>query len=139
MEDVITDSAGRLLCSTIMPDHVHLLLQLGERLTVGQVVGKVKALSRAALSEHRASWQRDFFEHRLRPEDPTESYARYVFLNPYRGGLLDRRRVWPMWGVGRGVEFDFFAMLEDGRYPPTEWLDEDISVSGLSVDCVGAD
>ncbi len=34
------DGDLRRLCSTIMPDHVHLLFELGERLTVSQVMGK---------------------------------------------------------------------------------------------------
>ncbi|WP_157693640.1 transposase [Opitutus sp. GAS368] len=34
---------GTLLAGTIMPDHIHLLLELGVRLTVSQVVAKIKA------------------------------------------------------------------------------------------------
>ena len=137
--DTIIDDAGRLLCSTIMPDHVHLLLELGGRLTVGQLIGKLKALSRPALAAEGAAWQRDFFEHRLRPDDPANAYARYVFLNPYRAALLDRRSVWPWWVLGTGVEFDFTAMLDCGQYPPTEWLGEDLSVSGLCAERLGPD
>ena len=122
---VLKDNVGRLLCSTIMPDHIHLLMELGNGLTIGQIVGKLKALSRAALASCETAWQRDFIEHRLRPDAPANAYARYIFMNPYRVSLLNRRAVWPWWRLGANVAFDFMALLEEGTYPPAEWLAED--------------
>jgi len=111
-----------LLCGTIMPDHVHLLAALTEKLSIGQVVGKFKSLTRSFLSQHGMCWQRNYFEHRLRPDDRVSHYARYIFLNPYRAGLVSRKTEWPYWIHYANIAFDFMVFLEDRRYPPEEWL-----------------
>jgi len=43
-----------LIAACVMPDHVHLLFKLGSRLEVGQVIGKIKTLSRLRT---KADWQ----------------------------------------------------------------------------------
>src|SRR5437773_2017091 len=43
------DGTWRERCSTIMPDHVHLLVVLGERLTLGKAIARLKGKSAAAL------------------------------------------------------------------------------------------
>jgi len=57
-----------LFAATLMPDHVHLLFALGERLQVGQVIGKIKALSRKHTNADWR-WQDESFEHQLRHND----------------------------------------------------------------------
>ena len=163
----------RRLCSTIMPDHIHLLFELGERLTVSQIVGKFKTLSQrvenveaapaqtavaasgaptmgqpagrlnggAALAQTAAQgavacrWQRNFFEHRLRPGEPANNYARYIFMNPYRAGLIGPRAVWPHWRFESTAQFDFLQMLDKGRFPPPVWFtiesDEQLLPTGV--------
>ena len=54
-----------LNCATIMADHLHLVFRLGCRLTVGQVIGKFKSKTKQLVS-----WQRDFYEHQIRPDEP---------------------------------------------------------------------
>jgi putative transposase len=120
-----------------MPDHLHALFVLKDHLSVGQVVGKLKACSRPALLESRAKWQRDFFEHRLRPDDEANDFARYVFLNPYRAGLLARRAEWSYWLRKEDVDFDFLSMLDEGRFPPSEWLTLGTEQLGLQADRIG--
>jgi putative transposase len=88
------DGDMELLAHTIMPDHVHILAALCGRLTVSQAVGKLKAPTKPALRSAGATWQENFFEHRLRPEDAAGAYARYIFLNPYRARLIPRIEVW---------------------------------------------
>lgn len=128
-----------LFCGTIMPDHVHLLVALKEKLSIGQVVGKFKSLTRNFLSEHGIRWQRNFFEHRLRPDDRTSHYARYIFLNPYRAGLVQRKTEWPFWMHYANVDFDFMVFLEDGRYPPAEWLKAPLETLGVNPQYMGND
>ena len=120
-----------LLAGTVMPDHGHILFQLGERLNLGRVVAKFKTLTR----HDGFQWQANFFEHRLRPDESEGQFARYIFMNPYRAKILGRRSVWPWWVVGRSLtSWDFGAMLEEGLYPPAEWLD---APEPLSPDVVG--
>lgn len=139
MNEVFCGADGRLLCATIMPDHIHALFELGGRLDVGQLVGKFKARTKACMTAYCVTWQRDFFEHRLRPEEPGSEYARYIFMNPYRAGLIERRAVWPWWRAGKVVDFDFMAHLDEGLYPPAEWIEEPLSASGLRQADMGPD
>ena len=126
LNDVITalfvppDAA--LLCATLMPDHVHLLLILGSRLSLARLIAKFKAQSRRILPPG-AAWQRNFFEHRLRVDEPTNDYARYIFLNPYRQRLLKPGDRWPQWIAGNGANFDFLYQLDADGCPPRTWLE----------------
>ncbi|MCX7008727.1 MAG: transposase [Kiritimatiellaeota bacterium] len=93
-QTLTTDGDVLLECATIMPDHLHALLVLGPRLQLGRVIAKLKALTRGTLLANDFVWQRDFFEHHLRANEHPSPFARYIFLNPYRAGLLERRAVW---------------------------------------------
>ena len=129
----------RLLCVTIMPDHAHLLFELGERLALDRVVAKLKARTSQPLRQASAAWQANFHEHLLRVEEPNKGYARYIFLNPYRKPLVPRKSTWPWWRVGMGVDFDFVALLEEGKYPPADWLAATHDELGLRAEDVGND
>jgi putative transposase len=67
--------------AVIMPDHLHMLLLVGAKMTVGQVVGRMKAKTRGVLLAAGLGWQSNFYEHRLRPDDSVEDVLRYIFLN----------------------------------------------------------
>ena len=41
------------------------------------------------------SWQRDFFEHRLRKDESFRQKADYILLNPVRAGLTRNPNDWP--------------------------------------------
>lgn len=104
-----------------MPDHVHLLFTLGERLTVGQVMAKFKNLAR---DSGRVAWRwlDDGFEHRLRAEESAEDYAFYIFMNPYRARLILTSETWPGWQCPDHLQFRFTQHLGSDRHPPLEWL-----------------
>jgi putative transposase len=114
---------GMLLAATIMPDHVHLLLTLGARLTVSQVVAKTKAVVTRA--HPSVQWQLNFFEHRLR-DLPTaaESFAFYLFMNPYPANLCRLDETWPGWMPSRQIRWSFEDKLREGQFPHVEWLSE---------------
>ena len=126
-------------CSTVMPDHLHLLGRLGARLSLGQIVGKLKALTKSLLTAHKTGWQANFFEHRLRPDEPWDCYAFYVFLNPYRTSLIDAHQAWPWWWRSSDVSFDFESMLRPDGTPPDEWVGWDAERMGLRPESVGSD
>ncbi len=134
-----SDGDVNLLCATIMPDHFHLLFVLGTRLTLHRVVGKMKGLTEKSLRRAGARWQKNFHEHRLRPDELAESFGRYVFMNPYRAGLLGRRTSWQYWLKGHDFEPSWLTMLEDGSYPPGEWLTESLETMGVYAEAVGED
>jgi REP element-mobilizing transposase RayT len=139
VKDMVTDKDIILYCATVMPDHVHLLFSLPETLELSKVIGKFKTLSRKSRAGFDMHWQANYFEHRLRPDELCNDYARYIFLNPYRAGLIERRMEWPYWIFGADVDFNFLCFLEEGKYPPIEWLAADIEKLGLKNDFVGND
>ena len=113
---------GTVLAATVMPDHIHLLLTLGTRLTVSQVVAKTKA---AVTRAHPfVQWQLNFFEHQLRDTSDAESFAFYLFMNPYMAGLCHLDETWPGWVPSTQVRWSFEEKLRDGRFPHAEWLSE---------------
>jgi REP element-mobilizing transposase RayT len=119
----IHDGDGELLAATIMPDHLHVLFALGTRLTLSQVMGKLKTLAR---SQGRAPWhwQENGFEHRLRADEAAEDYAFYVFMNPYRAHLLPVTQSWPWWICPDPTRFRFLSRLGPDGTPPGPWLGE---------------
>jgi REP element-mobilizing transposase RayT len=97
-----------LIAATVMPDHFHILLTLGDRLSVGQVAGKMKALAR---EQGKAAWQ-----------ESTEDYAFYIFMNPYRAGMCPLNSSWPWWHCPQPRQFQFLAALDQLKAMPSEWL-----------------
>ena len=110
----------RLLAATLMPDHVHMLFELGARLSLDRVVAKWKARVRPVLGGD--SWQANYFEHRLRPEESAERYAWYIFMNPYRAGLVTSDEVWRGWWPEPAVAWELLAAARPGPCPQPEWL-----------------
>jgi REP element-mobilizing transposase RayT len=107
--------------ATVMPDHVHLLLTLGSRLRLGQVMGKLKTLSRKQ-GETTWRWLDDGFEHQLRDMESMEDYGFYIFMNPYRAGLCPLTARWPWWLCRQPSLFRFLAARDQNQAVPSEWL-----------------
>jgi putative transposase len=124
-----------LSCATIMPDHMHIVFTLDKRLSLARLVAKAKGLTAHALEESGARWQANYYEHRLRPDEKILPYLRYIFMNPYRAGLIERNVVWPHWIAGDGCE-EMTGMLEDGLYPPEVWMtgEEELSEKAVGRD-----
>lgn len=104
-----------------MPDHIHLLVTLGSRLTLGQAIGRLKTKTRAALAEANLIWQGNYYEHHLRPDDLSEDVIRYIFLNPYRAKLLPINERYPWTWLG-AEEQNWFMPMTDVERPFPEWL-----------------
>jgi hypothetical protein len=86
------------------------------------------------MPDRAVTWQANYFEHRLRPDDANSPYARYMFLNPYRAGLIPADHPWPWWRAWD--DFDFMAALSDGG-PPVEWLSQSLKDLGIIPETVG--
>lgn len=111
---------------TVMPDHVHWMLQLGNRLSLGSVLGRLKSHTRLELARVGHHWQRDFFERRLREPESIQDYSRYIFMNPYRAGLLSLGATWAGWWCPRPEQMEFLTQLNPDGSVPREWMgDED--------------
>lgn len=113
---------GAVLAVTMMPDHVHVLFVLGERLDLGRCVSRWKTVGRQA-SGYAGEWQRDFWERRVRNEESREDYGLYIFLNPYRARLLTSDEPWQWWWAPEPELFRFTTMLGKQGEPLAEWID----------------
>jgi REP element-mobilizing transposase RayT len=116
------ENRGLVLAATVMPDHVHILFELSDTLTVGQTVARWKTAMRKVVG-YAESFQRDFWEHRLRKKEEVEDYALYVFLNPYRARLLPVDSTWAAWWAPVPRMFKFTAALDASGAPPREWIE----------------
>ncbi len=128
------DAAGdfSLIVTVVMPDHAHLLFTLGERLSLNRVMAKFKASTRRS-AKADWWWQENGFEHRLRPEESAENYAFYMFMNPYRAGLINMRKAWSGWICPQPEGLIFSQGLDADGAPPAEWLEESKRVAGRIV------
>ena len=93
-----------VVCSlawVIMPDHVHWLFQLGERMDLSAAVIRFKACSARRVNEHLnrqgALWQKSFYDHALRKDEDVRGIARYIVANPLRAGLVENIGDYPLW------------------------------------------
>jgi putative transposase len=121
----------RLHAACVMPDHVHILFTLGTRLSIGQVMGKFKTLAHRSVTAEW-SWQPNGYEHRLRASDSEEDYAFYMFMNPYRAGLVPMNAAWSAWICSEPRRYGFIKALNADGSPPPEWLNEPNRISSPS-------
>jgi REP element-mobilizing transposase RayT len=86
---------AKTLAFVVMPDHLHWLMELGNKVPLSVCMRNVKTLS--ALRIGRPIWQSGFHDHALRQEEDLPSVARYVVSNPVRAGLVVRTGQYPHW------------------------------------------
>ena len=88
-------------CWVLMPDHVHLLLQLqdGENLrdALQHLKGRSAHTINKACKRRGPLWQKSFFDRALRRDEDRLAIARYIVANPLRAGLLKRIGDCPYW------------------------------------------
>ena len=96
-----SERASRVLAWVLMPDHCHLLVQLGDDESLSRWAGRTKAAMSRALhvagAEARPVWTKGFHDRALRADDDLLAMARYIVLNPVRAGLVERVGMYPYW------------------------------------------
>ena len=92
-----------MLAWVLIPDHVHWLLQLGEKCGLSLVVNRLKSASgrqaNRVLDRRGPFWQKAFHDHALREEEDLRKVARYMVANPLRAGLVDTINDYPFWNA----------------------------------------
>ena len=74
--------------AVVMPDHVHLLLCLGSEAELAAGMRLFKGRVTPELRRSGLKWQEGFFEHRLRETEDVLPVFLYIYLNPYKAGLI---------------------------------------------------
>ena len=122
------DHTWQLRSAIVLPDHLHVLAILGERLTLGQSVGRLKAKTKASLRATSATSiaspiasKRDFYDYCVRPDENRLALVPYIFLNPYRASLCATGDRWPCYHC-RESDWSWFKDQLDAERPVPEWL-----------------
>ena len=90
-----------LLAYTVMPDHVHLLVQgQDERANAVRLVQRCKQGPRFRYKRETGDhlWLPSFFDRVVRRDDDAVEIAAYVLANPVRAGLMPSSAAWPYSG-----------------------------------------
>jgi len=82
----------QFIAAVAMPDHLHVLALMPPGTRIGRMVAGWK---RFTARKHRVTWQRDFFEHRLRHGEHVAAKREYLRMNPVRAGLVTMPDAWP--------------------------------------------
>lgn len=94
---------AKMLVWVLMPDHLHGMVQLGERDELGTVVNRLKSASarhtNGALCRTGGVWTRAYHDHALRRDEDLAGVARYVIANPVRAGLVTQVGNYPFWNA----------------------------------------
>lgn len=107
-----------LLAYCILPDHIHLLMQLpDETCNFSYQIREIKRLVtldlQKELSQHPLRvWQNRFWEHTIRDEKDLERHLDYICFNPVKHGYVDDPVTWP-WSSC--PEMESFGILSTAR------------------------
>ena len=99
---------ARLIAFALMPDHVHLLVEITD-LNLIDAVSRWKAYTTTLFRRAGSAgplWQRSFYDHGIRKQEDLFQAAAYIVDNPRRAGLPNREKfAWSIWEQGPGVGF----------------------------------
>ena len=115
------EQAMQLRCATFMPDHMHLLVTLGQTANLSSVVRLFKGRMTALLRQQQATWQPNYFDHRLLPDEVRLPTFLYIFLNSYRKKLIAVDQQWSGYYCAPD-DWAWFGSLTNEDCPVPEWL-----------------
>lgn len=109
-------------CGAIMPDHIHLLVELGPDRRLADCIRLCKGRLATILRKAGLGWQEGYYEHRMREqEDPLPVFL-YIYLNPYRADLLAINYKWPGYFCAP-ADWKWFSSLTAQDLPHPQWLE----------------
>ena len=106
-------------CHVVMPDHLHALIVLGNRLPLARTIQRLKAKTSSGLNSAGLAWERGFFDHKLRADEPVGPVFRYIYLNPYRANLIPNSERWPHYHCA-AEDWQWFSQQLDRELPIPE-------------------
>ena len=79
-----TDNLWITRSVVVMPDHIHLLVELKEFGNLSDAIRLFKGRTAVSLRSHRLKWQRGYFDHCLRASEDALPIFLYLFLTRIR-------------------------------------------------------
>ena len=96
-----TDERLQWICVMVMPDHVHIVFQLGNKQTLFRLIQSLKRYTARQINKHLARsgslWQENYYEHGIRRDESLNKIVRYCYENPVRKGLVEHAKDYPYW------------------------------------------
>ncbi len=121
LQGLEAEGAWRLNAAVVMPDHVHILATIGESSSLAGAVRLFKGRLTPLLRKGGLRWQQAYFDHRMRPKEDRLPVLLYIFLNPYRAGILPQCERWPGYYCCE-EDWTWFGVLTTESVPVPEWL-----------------
>jgi REP element-mobilizing transposase RayT len=91
----------RSMAFVVMPDHVHWLMQLGQRKGLSACVASMKSFAARNINAKGFAqgpiWQKGYMDRAIRHEDQLVWVARYIVANPLRAGIVEHIGDYPLW------------------------------------------
>jgi REP element-mobilizing transposase RayT len=116
----------------VMPDHVHLVLQLVGGKSLSEVVKSLKQYTsrqiRTQLALAGPVWQDQYHDHMIRKGESLSEIIQYCWFNPVRAGIVENPSDYPFW---RSKD-----ELDEGRLPVSSphWLGMETQVHRKPVE-----
>jgi putative transposase len=107
--------------AVIMPDHIHLLVVLGEQQHLSGAIRLFKGRTASLLRAADLHWERGCFDHRMRMGDDRFPVFRYIFSNPARAFSAQTREQWAGYFCAE-QDWKWFGALTNEGCPFPEWL-----------------
>lgn len=104
-----------------MPDHIHLLVGLGENTELSGAIRLFKGRLSPTLRAAGLKWERGYYDHRIRADEDRLPIFLYIFLNPYRRNYLAAAQTWHGYTCAK-EDWAWFGELTSSDCPYPEWL-----------------
>ena len=89
----------KLICWTIMPNHIHYLIRPLADISLSEIMQKFKSYTahkaNKILGRTGQFWQMDYFDRFIRNHDHFVRTLDYINLNPVKAGLCNSKYDWP--------------------------------------------
>lgn len=104
-----------------MPDHVHILARLGEKLSLAERMRQFKGRLTPVLRRHSVHGQDGYYDHQMREGEDVLPTFPYIYLNSYRAVLITPEEKWPGYFCAAD-DWEWFAPPINSETPFPEWL-----------------
>jgi putative transposase len=99
LRSLVAEHRFKLHDFVIMPDHVHLLIEVGNDMTIEKAMQLIKGRFSHRLSQEFGYkgevWQRGFTEVQVMSKQSFEAHQAYIAENPVKAGLASSREEYP--------------------------------------------
>ena len=99
LRSLIVEHHFRLHDFVIMPDHVHLMIEVGDGMTIEKAMQFIKGRFSFRLKKEFGYlgevWQRGFAEVQVMNKRDLEVHSAYIAENPVKAGLVDSAEMYP--------------------------------------------